>query len=222
MWQQQLQDVLFLHWRVPQGVLRPLLPPILSLDEFAGQTWVSAVLLRMRVRLALLPIRTRWFDQINLRTYVRQGTNSGIWFFSVHANHHLAVATARLFTPVPYRFASIRYNYASAEKFMRAQCYSSCSLHFCVRFTVPSESGASDPLQTWLLERYRLFTWHKRRLLLGKFQHPPWTIQQVHVVSCQLQAAPFDAAIFARPPDLAHFSPGIMGEFGKFQPLRPN
>lgn len=220
MWQQQLQDVLFLHWRVPPGILRPLLPPILSLDEFADQTWVSAVLLRIRVRLASLPIRSQWFDQVNLRTYVRHGTNSGIWFFSVHANHHLAVTTARLFTPVPYRFANIQYNSAGAEKFVRAQCRSSCSLHLYVRFTVASESGASDQMQTWLLERYRLFTWRKRRLLVGEFQHPPWPIQLVHIVSCQLQAAPFDAAVFARPPDLAHFSPGITGEFGKFQPLR--
>ncbi len=222
MWRQQLESVLFLHWPAPAAFLRRYVPPVLAIDQFDGQAWVSLVVMRMHVLNTALPFPTLRFNQVNLRTYVRYGEQSGIWFFSVHANHLLAVTTARLATPIPYQVAFIQYGFATSEKFAHAKCNRSCRLQLALRFSVNAELAVSDPLHTWLLERYHLFTLGQQgRLLLGTFRHPPWLTQTVQIARCHLQAAPIDQALFSEPPALAHFSPGTEGEFGTFQQLCP-
>jgi uncharacterized protein YqjF (DUF2071 family) len=147
-----------LHWPAPAAFLRRYVPPVLAIDQFDGQAWVSLVVMRMHVMNTALPFPTLRFNQVNLRTYVRYGEHSGIWFFSVHANHHLAVTTARLATPIPYQVAFIQYGFATSEKFAHAKCNRSCRLQLALRFSVNAELAVSDPLHTWLLERYHLFT----------------------------------------------------------------
>jgi len=220
MWRQQLESVLFLHWPAPAAFLRSHIPPVLAIDQFDGQAWVSLVVMRMHVRNTALPFLTLRFNQVNLRTYVRYGEQSGIWFLSVHANHHLAVTTARLATPIPYQVAFIQYGFAASEKFARAKCNRSCRLRLALRFSVNAELPVSDPLQTWLLERYHLLTLDRQgRLQFGRFDHPPWSIRPVNIAHCRLEASPFGQALFSQPPALAHFSPGMTGKFGTFQPI---
>ncbi len=36
-------DLLFMHWPVPEEVLRPLIPPVLKLDTFDGWAWLGVV-----------------------------------------------------------------------------------------------------------------------------------------------------------------------------------
>ncbi|MCC6807547.1 MAG: DUF2071 domain-containing protein [Deltaproteobacteria bacterium] len=46
------RDLAFLHWRVPEAALRPLVPSALEIDTFDGSAWIGLVLFTMpRVRI---------------------------------------------------------------------------------------------------------------------------------------------------------------------------
>jgi uncharacterized protein len=98
-------DLLFIHWPVPAEKLRPLIPKSLSLDTFEGEGWIGVVPFRMTgVTLHRFP-SLPWlsaFAELNVRTYVTDGNNPGVWFFSLDAANPVAVAAARRLFHLPY------------------------------------------------------------------------------------------------------------------------
>ena len=99
------EELLFLHWPVAAAALRPHLPPGLELELFDGTAWLGVVPFRMaRTRCRWLPPMptAHTFPELNLRTYVRGGGRSGVWFFSLDAASRLAVEGARLGFGLPY------------------------------------------------------------------------------------------------------------------------
>src|SRR5262249_24967365 len=98
-------QLLFMHWPVGVDRLRPLIPPGLELDTFEGEAWLGVVPFRMSgIRHRLMPPvpGTSAFPELNVRTYVRQGGRSGVWFFSLDAANWMAVRTARTLFHLPY------------------------------------------------------------------------------------------------------------------------
>src|SRR5689334_19227991 len=103
---QRWDQLAFLHWVVPQEVLRPLIHPRLALDTWEGRAYVSVVpftLVGGRLRgLPPLPGAST-FLELNVRTYVTlEGKDPGVWFFSLDAASALAVAGARASIGLPY------------------------------------------------------------------------------------------------------------------------
>ena len=91
-------------------VLRPLIPSTLEIDTFDGWAWIGVVPFRMSgVRPRYTPELscTSAFPEINVRTYVRAGSRSGVWFFSLDATNRLAVRVARVWYGLPYYDARI-------------------------------------------------------------------------------------------------------------------
>ncbi|MBA3390149.1 MAG: DUF2071 domain-containing protein, partial [Rubrobacter sp.] len=84
------RDLLFMHWPVPVGWLRPLIPPALEIDTFDGSAWLGVVPFRMSgVRPRFVP-RVPFlsdFPEINVRAYVTHGDKPGVWFFSLDAHN---------------------------------------------------------------------------------------------------------------------------------------
>src|SRR5690242_7753116 len=105
---QTWHDLLFAHWPVPVDTLRPLILPALTLDTYDGRAWVGVVPFRMRgVRPRFVP-PIPWlsaFPDLNVRTYVVQGGQPGVWFYSLDAGNPLAVAAARAVFHLPYYHA---------------------------------------------------------------------------------------------------------------------
>jgi uncharacterized protein YqjF (DUF2071 family) len=91
-------DLLFLHWPVRPELIRPLIPRGLELDTFDGSAWLGVVPFRMTgVRLRCIPqFAGMAFPEINVRTYVKAGGKSGVWFFSLDATSRLAVRRSAL------------------------------------------------------------------------------------------------------------------------------
>lgn len=53
---QTWNEVLFAHWPVDVSILRPMVPPILELDTYIGQAWISMLLFMLtNVRARFLP-----------------------------------------------------------------------------------------------------------------------------------------------------------------------
>lgn len=105
------ENLLFAHWPVAAGELRPLIPEALELDTFDGQAWLGIVPFEMS------NVRPWWspplpwfssFPELNVRTYVTLGGKPGVWFFSLDAGNPVAVRIARRFFHLPYFDASFR------------------------------------------------------------------------------------------------------------------
>jgi uncharacterized protein YqjF (DUF2071 family) len=93
-------QLLFMHWTIDEKLLRPLIPPQLSIDTFDGAAWIGEIPFTMwGIRASLLPPipSTSAFHELNVRTYVHFDGVPGVWFFSLDAANRLAVWGARKF-----------------------------------------------------------------------------------------------------------------------------
>jgi len=124
---QRWRELLFLHWAMPPGALRPLVPAALELDLFEGAAWVTLIpfeIVESRPRGIPGALAAR-FLEVNLRTYVRGPDGEpGIYFWSLEASSLLAVVGARLLYGLPYfparmsmRRAGTRVEYTSRRRF---------------------------------------------------------------------------------------------------------
>ena len=218
LWAQTWHDLFFAHWRVPAGSLQPHLPAALEVETWEGSAWVSIVAFRLKVRRrglpALGPLTS--FVELNLRTYVRQGGASGIYFLSIHAGKRSCVALARWLTPLPYVFAPIQYERCGETwRFVCRRPGAETAL-FEADFSPRGPAGpAADP---WLLERYRAFAMDRRgRLWRMEAQHLPWQVRRVEAhVATNYLGMPW-GLLLNREPDAIHFSPDMTARLGRFE-----
>lgn len=180
-------DLLFAHWPVPEGLLRPHIPGQLQLDLYEGQAWIGIVPFGMR------GTRPRWcpavpglssFPELNVRTYVSAGGKPGVWFFSLDAASWLAVRGARALFHLSYFDASMSLVVGSSGEV----CYQSTRVH---RGAPPAQLEANyrpvgetfhappGSLESWLTDRYCLYSADRRgRVFRGEIHHLPWPLQR--------------------------------------------
>ena len=210
----QWHDLLFLHWPVPPAVLRPAIPPALTLETFEGTAWLGVTPFRMAgTRLRLLP-PLPWcsaFPELNVRTYVTAGGKPGVWFFSLDAGNPLAVHGARTFFHLPYYAAAMvaeregdGVRYTSTRTDRRAP-----GATFAGRYH-PSGAvshAAVGSLEYWLTERYCLYAADRRgRLWRGDIHHAPWPLQPAEAdIMCNTMANPLRLVLPSDAP-LRHFA----------------
>ncbi len=181
----QWHDLLFAHWPVPVAVLRAAIPDELEIDTFDGSAWLGVVPFRMsRVRAHGLPAmpRVSAFPELNLRTYVRGGGQSGVWFFSLDAAEPLAVWTARRVFGLPYLHARIACardgdatRYASERVDRRGPPAELRVRHRPTGDAFPTNPGT---LEHFLTARYCLFARDRRgHVRRGDIVHEPWSLR---------------------------------------------
>jgi uncharacterized protein YqjF (DUF2071 family) len=210
-------DLAFLHWRLPPGVLRPLIPVELQLDTFRDEAWVGITPFEMRdVRaLSLLSVPTASnFPELNVRTYVRYRDRPGVYFFSLDAGSRLAVIGARLATNLPYYHARMRVHRAGGAR--GEVQYQSVRRHpgawaaeFRARYRPTGSVYAANPdsLEYWLTERYSLYVKSPlKNLTRLDIEHARWPLQpaEAHIVGNTMAIA----AGISLPNDapLVHFA----------------
>lgn len=203
-----------MHWVVPVGSLRPLLPRGLELDLFQGGAWLGVVPFRMsatRLRcLPALPFASS-FPELNVRTYVRHRDKPGVWFFSLDAASLVAVCTAR-------RFFHLSYFHSRMEALREGEAYYySCRrrdegsgiAEFRARYRPVGDIQRSIPgsLEHWLTERYCLYAADRRGgLWRGDIHHEPWPLQAAEVeVELNTMTHPLGFK-FPREAPLLHFA----------------
>jgi uncharacterized protein len=181
---QSWHDLLFAHWPVTAGNLRPLIPSNLEIDTLDGQAWLAIVPFRMsRVRLRGTPALP-WlsaFPELNVRTYVVGDGRPGVWFFSLDAGNLLAVAIARAWFHLPYFRARMccqqRHGWTEYRS-QRTHTDAPPAAFECryrpvgLRFSPPPGT-----LEHFLTERYCLYAVDGAgRLIRGEIHHPPWVL----------------------------------------------
>jgi uncharacterized protein YqjF (DUF2071 family) len=183
-------DLVFIHWRLPADEIAPLLPPQLTLDTWQGDAWVGLVPFRMSgVRPWWWP-RGAAFLETNVRTYVHfRGRDPGVWFFSLEANHRLAVMVARACWHLNYYWAEMTLRregdvltYASQR---RAAGGSSSRIVARIRAATPPCQAATDTLEHFLVERYLLYAVGAGRLWRGQVHHQPYVLQPAELIDLQ-------------------------------------
>jgi len=178
-------DLLFAHWPIDPDAFRPLVPPSLELDTFDGRAYLGIVPFRMEdvgMRGMPAPPVAGAFPELNVRTYVRHGNRSGVWFLSLDAANGAAVEGARTAFHLPYVEARM-----SVGRVREVVDYRSVRVdrrgppaRFEARYrpTGPVELAAPGSLEAWLTDRRRLFAvddWG--RLLRTEIRHRPWPLQ---------------------------------------------
>jgi hypothetical protein len=223
LWAQNWYDLFFAHWRVPVDALQAHLPADLEVQSWDGAAWISVVAFRLDVRRRWLPALgpALRFVELNLRTYVRHGGQSGIYFLSIHAGSRLGVALARWLTPLPYSFAPIGYERDGIGWRLECGWPGADRPLFQAQVTPlgPVTAAAADARDAWLLERYRAFTTDRSGRLWGMMaQHEPWPIRRVaaHVTANDLGMS--WGLSLARQPDAMHFAPRMKARLGPFEP----
>jgi uncharacterized protein len=177
-------ELLFAHWPVKAEVLRPLIPPSLDVDTWDGRAWIGLVPFRMTGVLPRpLPAACSFaFPELNVRTYVRGGGKSGVWFFSLDAASRVAVRVARSWYQLPYYDAAMEVECASDN--VKYDCRRThrgapaAELQIEYRPTSPVFHSEPGSIEHWLIERYCLFSETRRRqAACGDIHHVPWPLQ---------------------------------------------
>src|SRR5687768_14261677 len=99
--------LLFMHWRIDERLLRPMIPERLTIDTFDGSAWVAVTPFTMWDIRAFPPFLPpvpglSSMHELNVRTYVHLDNVPGVWFFSLDATSSIAVMTARALFHLPY------------------------------------------------------------------------------------------------------------------------
>ncbi len=206
-------DLLFAHWPLKPDILRPFIPQGLELDTREGWAWIAVVPFRMtgvRLRFAPQPCSLA-FPELNVRTYVKCGGKSGIWFFSLDATNRFAVRLARTWYRLPYFDANMTVQNRSDRI-----DYSSTRVH---HGALPAElrmqysprgnafHAQLSTLEHWLIERYCLFAIdRKQRVRCSDIHHPPWQLQLAEAsFERNTMTSPLEIQLPPQPP-LLHFS----------------
>lgn len=181
---QTWRNLLFAHWPLAPGILRPLVPDVLQLDLREGQAWVAVTPFRitgLRPRgLPPLPGSSN-FPELNVRTYVRYQQRPGVFFFSLDAGSLMAVMGARASYHLPYYYARMKQKPALAgiDYFSRRRGGGK-KAELIGHYVPISDVQQPRPgsLEQWLVERYCLYAPHKGRLYRADIHHVPWPLQE--------------------------------------------
>ncbi|WP_109831792.1 YqjF family protein [Reichenbachiella versicolor] len=204
---QEWNQVVFLHWKVSQSILRKFVPEHLEIDLYQNQAWISLVVFRMdNIRPRLLPSfpPISNFDEINIRTYVQQNGKSGVYFLSIEASKRLSTLIAKNLSELPYRYSSINRN--SLSNFSSKNTNYNDHLNFT--YEVKNETPKKSELDLWLTERYALFQTSRYGLNKFEIHHIEWPIKNIKLSTLKYHYSRF-LELFSGEPNLVHFSEGV-------------
>jgi uncharacterized protein len=208
---QSWQELMFAHWRVPMSALRSLVPPQLEIEEFDGSAWVGLTPFRVTdLHPRFLPAipGLSSFPELNLRTYVRTGGKSGIYFFSLDAANRLAVVAARATYQLPYYPARMSMQLRSGwVHYESSRASGSAEFRGRYRPTGPVFNPQPGTLEHFLTERYALFAvFAGGHVLLGEIHHDPWPLQIAEAVIEQNTVGAAAGVDLTGQPATLHYS----------------
>lgn len=216
---QSWKNLLFAHWPVPVESLRPFVPEQLEIDTFERYAWLGIVVFVMDgiyLRgLPRLPLFAK-FPEINVRTYVRYGGQSGVYFLSLDAPHWVTYTVAKKWYRLPYYYSQIMsfqdhlggYYYNS----LRNDRNSAFSVQFNGNFMASPGVyfAGKETFEYWLTERYRLFSVDARQQIYSaEIDHHPWPLQKAEAeIQQNTMTHPFNIQLPQTQPILL-YSEGV-------------
>jgi uncharacterized protein len=202
---QRWERLLFAHWPVDAADLRPLLPPRVEPDVRDGNAWVGIV--------AFVMVGTRvsgppWWPvlppipELNVRTYVCVDGMPAVWFLSLDASSTFFATVGRALYVMRYHVAEMRATERDGcVRFRSARA----GAGFDATYTPagPVKIAERGTLEHFLVERYRLFSERRGRLITAVVVHEPWPLQRARARIDVNEMAPHGLDLRADP--IVHF-----------------
>jgi uncharacterized protein len=204
---QEWNRALFLHWVVPMELLRPLVPAQFTIDTFEGNAYVSVVPFTMeKIRPRFFPA-VRWisdFDEINVRTYIKNDEKEGVYFLNIEAGKARSALVAKLLSGLPYEKAKI---YRTYDEYHSENAPKGFKMH--AAFDVQNAIHYKTELDKWLTERYCLYLDEGSKLYRYDIHHKEWNLRDVSIRNLHIDYNIGKLYLADRAPNLAHYSDGI-------------
>ncbi|RFU65342.1 YqjF family protein [Peribacillus glennii] len=207
------RDLLFMHYPLAPESVGKYLPGELMLDTFEHKAWVSIIPLRitnMRMRgIPPIPFLHSYLE-LNVRTYVIHDGIPGIYFFSLDADHPLAVAGASAGTGLPYKRAKMLFHeegetikFKSERMTGRGNRESLDVAYSAGKTLYEAEPGSLDH---WLMERYCMYSFHGGNMLRGDIHHDKWKVRKATADISYNRMAPYLLSEVSNTPPILHYS----------------
>lgn len=226
------RDIAFLHWRVPTGVVAPMMPRGVRPDVYDGSSWVGLIPFRM-VDGALgrgRPVpRLGTFLETNVRLYsVDDAGRRGVVFRSLDADRLAVVVAANVSFGVPYRWARLSAEPADLGPdpegrtiTYRARRRGRAAPGGRLEVRVGAPIAEPSSLERFLTARFGLHTSVLGHTLWVPNSHGPWPLRaaEATVVDDSLVTAAGLPGVTASAPESVLFSTGVRTVFGVPQRL---
>jgi uncharacterized protein len=203
---QEWEKLLFLHWRFPPALLRPLVPSGLELDLHEGEAWVGVTPFTMSgIRPVFVPPIPVLSDshELNVRTYVHRNGVPGVWFLSLDASNPLAVWGARFGFHLPYFRARMRLAQAgdTVEFSSRRSDPAGPEAEFEGAWELGKRlpDAAPGSLEFFLIERYCLYAADGDRISRARIHHEPWSLRRASIT--RLSSTMLESHGLPTPPE---------------------
>jgi uncharacterized protein YqjF (DUF2071 family) len=179
---QKWEHVLFLSWFVDPAQIQHLIP--FELDTWNGKAVISIVPFKMcQIRLRGLPEIpfASELAELNLRTYVKHGNQSGIHFVTLDTDSRLGQWVANTVFKLPYRYAEIDSRFPSAESKEYRFASKRREYEWEMTATPGSPISHKSGLDRWITDRYHLFQHRQDQVLKGTVHHEDWKLSTVQL-----------------------------------------
>ncbi|WP_298315865.1 DUF2071 domain-containing protein [uncultured Aquimarina sp.] len=203
---QEWNNAIFLHWKVDYDELKKFVPKELEIDLFEGNAWVSLVAFSMeKIRPKHLPYfpPISNFEEINIRTYIKSGKKTGVYFLSIEGGKKISCKIARKISELPYRYSKMK---------RKSDFYTSSNNNFRdvfeIQFNLGKEQKTKSNLDIWLTERYALFQDTQDAINEYEIHHPEWPLQEIEIKSLSVQYARFMNLLKGTPNQIG-YSKGV-------------
>lgn len=177
--------LLFMHWRIEESLLRPLIPDGLEIDTFDGAAWIAIAPFTMWDIRAFPPFippvpGLSAMHELNVRTYVHRDGVPGVWFLSLDCNSKAAVLGARTFFYLPYYNAEIELEQDGQNINYSLNRTDEPPAQFTASWKTGEtlDYAHAGSLAFFLTERYCLFSESKGELYRSRIYHEPWLLQK--------------------------------------------
>ncbi len=203
---QEWNKVIFLHWKVDYNKLRKFVPKELEIDLFEGNPWVSLVAFSMeKIRPKNLPYFAPIsnFGEINIRTYIKSGKKTGVYFLSIEGGKKISCTIAKKISELPYRYSRMKRKpnlYTSLNNVNKDS--------FGIQFNLGKELKNKSNLDIWLTERYALFQDTKNDINEYEILHPEWVIQDIQIKELTINYSRFGNLMKGTPHQIG-YSTGV-------------
>ena len=208
---QEWYDVYFLHWPIAAEDLRRYVPRELEIDTFDGIAWLGVVYFQMKnLRVRFIPPipKTNSFLELNVRIYVKYKGKSGVYLLSLDVNNPLVSVLASTGDLLPFRYAKMyeKRNQDALTFQNRREAAGRTSEIFIASVKPISEPITPMPLESWLTERYYLWTKVKGRLIRQYTGHTQWILQRAYGTVHENTMAPHLMSQVLDDKPIVHYS----------------
>ncbi|MFD2562609.1 YqjF family protein [Aquimarina rubra] len=203
---QEWNKAIFLHWKVDDNELRKFVPKELEIDMYEGSPWVSLVAFSMeKIRPKNLPYfdPISNFGEINIRTYIKSGKKTGVYFLSIEGGKKLSCMIAKKISELPYRYSKMK---------RKSGIYTSTNNQYedslKIEYHPGKEQNTKSDLDIWLTERYALFQDSKEFINEYEIHHPEWSLQDIEIKNLLVKYPRFET-LLKNNPDKMCYSKGV-------------